>query len=151
MTILADWLPVISLVVLIVLTIYTLRKPTNGAAQAAQAAKMIGEAWKNLFDEKMKEADTQRDLARARGEQLERAGIRPVSEAQIVTLADTAKWIEEKFSLEEIDGLALSIGIKPDQLDGDTSGERSRALVLAADRRSRLQRLIRKAREERPD
>lgn len=147
----ADLLPLISLAGLLIVTVLTLVRRTTNGAGTAQAAKTLGEAWKQLYDEKVREADIQRDLARARGAQLEQAGIRPVSEAQIETLSDTAKWIEERFSIEEIDGLALSVAIKPDQLEGETSGERARSLVLAAERRSRLQRLIRKAKEERPD
>lgn len=148
---LADSLPLISLIGLLIVTVLTLVKRTTNGVGAATAARMIGEAWKALYDEKVREADIQRALARARGEQLDKAGISPISEAQAESLSDTAKWIEQRFSVDEIDGLAFAVDIRPDSLEGETAAERARELVLAADRRNRLARLVTNARKERPD
>lgn len=58
--------------------------------------------------------------------------------------------IEAQFSLEEIDGLAFSTGVNPDNIPGKTAESRARELVVAAARRGRLARLERIVERERP-
>lgn len=69
--------------------------------------------------------------------------------AQAESVHDTIKDLARGFSIDELDTLMLSIDIKPDSIGGDTIEERARELVLAADRRGRLESLVRAARQER--
>lgn len=55
------------------------------------------------------------------------------------------------FNNEELDDLALSIGAKPEDLIGSTITRRANSLVLWARRHGRLDKLVKKARELRPD
>lgn len=85
-----------------------------------------------------------------RGEQLERAGITPIVRSEAELMSSIAKDLREGFSKEEVDGLAFDIGIKPDDIAGDTLPERARSLVLAASRQRKLMRLVNRMNEERP-
>jgi hypothetical protein len=83
-------------------------------------------------------------------EQLWRARIEPAPRAQAETIYNTINDLAAQFSIDELDTLMLAIDIRPDSVRGDTIEERTRELVLAADRRGRLEALVRAARAERP-
>lgn len=64
--------------------------------------------------------------------------------------ASLSQFIREKFSVEEIDGLAFDLGLAPDQLPGNTRSTRARALVQWAADRGMLDELRRRVEEARP-
>ena len=71
---------------------------------------------------------------------------RPRSSASIL-----AKRIADKFSVEEMAGLAFDVaGLSGDELRGDTRDERARALVTYMENRGRLSDLRRLVDEQRP-
>lgn len=140
----------------ILISIYSLIKrnvsngKSNGNGSAAADAERISAAWRTLTQEQRREIEIWRELANLRADQLARARIEPATMAQAESVHDTIKDLARGFSIDELDTLMLSIDIKPDQIGGDTIEERARELVLAADRRGRLESLVRAARQERP-
>ncbi len=85
----------------------------------------------------------------------ELTGEEPPPEPSAITRRRTGRaaltrFIEERFNVEEIDGLAFDLGVAADQLAGDTRSARSRALVQWAADRGRLAELRRRAEEARP-
>lgn len=63
--------------------------------------------------------------------------------------ASLSQFIRQKFSVDEIDGLAFDLGLAPDQLPGNTRATRARALVQWAADRGMLEELRRRAEEAR--
>lgn len=121
----------------------------NGSSSIASDSQQISDAWRMLTQEQRREIEI-RDVHNAQlMEQLRRARIEPATRAQAESIYDTIKDLAEQFSIDELDTLMLSIDIKPDSVRGDTIEERARELVLAADRRGRLEALIRAARDVR--
>lgn len=107
--------------------------------------------WQVLVHDIREERDMWRDLAIERGEQLAREGISPVSATELETLSALATDIQAKFSMDEMKTLALTVGVNPESLQQDTSGELARELVMSANRRNRLERLIAEMHKERPE
>lgn len=62
-----------------------------------------------------------------------------------------ARWIEQRFSVEEIDGLAFEMGLSTDELSGETRAARARSLVQWAGDRSLLADLRRRVEAARPE
>ena len=58
--------------------------------------------------------------------------------------------IQGLFSADEMKGLAFNIGINPGDFGGDTEPELARELVMAANRRGKLERLLAEIDKERP-
>lgn len=108
------------------------------------------DAWHVLYEETGEDREAWRELAMVRGEQLERAGIQPVIRAQSELFTATIRELTTRFDKDEVDMLAQDIGIKPDNLRGDTLDTRARSLVVMADQRHTLAQLINRIREERP-
>lgn len=102
------------------------------------------------MQELRREIELWRELAGLRGEQLAGMHVEPATMAQAESIYDTANDLAARFSIGELDTLMLAIDIKPDEIGGNTIGERARELVLAADRRGLLGSLIRAMRKERP-
>jgi hypothetical protein len=146
---LGDLLGLVLTGVLILISLISIYR-RNGNSSTAQDARMMSGAWQTLVQEQRREIAILRELASLRGEQLERARIEPATHAQAESIYETIRDLAEAFSVDELDTLMLSIDIKPDSIRGDTIEERARELVLAADRRGRLEALIRSARRERP-
>lgn len=122
----------------------------NGNGYIAGDAERISGAWRALVQEQRKEIEIRDAQILLLMEQLSRARIEPVTRAQAETIYEMAKEIREEFSLNEIDTLALSAGVRPDDVGGETIDDRARELVLIADRRSTLPALMRAIREARP-
>lgn len=122
----------------------------NGHGSVAADAERIGSAWRALVQEQREEIEIRDAQIQLLIEQLSRARIEPATRAQAETLYEMAKEIREEFSLDEIDTLALSAGVRPDDISGTTTLERARELVLVADRRGTLSALMRAIREARP-
>lgn len=137
----SDLLPLALVVSLSVISLVAILR-RNGHAN--------GETQRRLIEEMRGERAVLLRLIMERGEQLQRAGITPVSLSEIETLWNLAQTIEAKFSMDEMKTLAFSVGIKPDSLPQDTSGELARELVMAANRRNKLERLITEMAKERP-
>lgn len=62
-----------------------------------------------------------------------------------------ARYIEQRFSVEEIDGLAFELGLSADELSGGTRSTRARSLVQWAGDRSLLADLRRRVEKARPE
>jgi septal ring factor EnvC (AmiA/AmiB activator) len=60
------------------------------------------------------------------------------------------RFIEQRFSVDEIDELAFEMGLAADQLSGDTRGTRARSLVQWAGDHSQLPELRRRVEAARP-
>jgi hypothetical protein len=91
-------------------------------------------------------------------EQLEAAGLTPIwrprrlsPSARIAAQATLAGQVAEKFSLEEMSGLAFDVGIEMESVGGETRPERARQLVDMARRLGRLNDLERRIAELRPE
>lgn len=136
-------LPLLTLVMVIALSLVSMLAISrrNGSGSSA---------WERILSDVREERDMWRDLAIHRGEQLSRVGVTPVTLSEIETLSALARDIEKKFSMSEIDVLAFAIGINPESLQRDTVSELARELVMAANRRNRLEQLIAQMHKERP-
>lgn len=146
---LGDLLGLILTGLMIVISLTTIFR-RNGSGSTASDAQEMSKAWRILTQEQRREIeirDVYIDLLTA---QLHRARIEPVARAEAESIHDTIRDLCQKFSVDELDTLMLSIDIRPDQIAGDTIEKRARELVLAADRRGRLAALVRAMREERP-
>lgn len=82
-------------------------------------------------------------------QQLSQARIEPATVAQAESVYNTIKFLSDEFSKDELDTLMLSIDIYPETIRGETIDARARELVLAADRRGRLEALVRAAKAAR--
>lgn len=100
--------------------------------------------------ELMNERDLYRQLAKARGEQLDRVGVQSMTMAEMQLMGALVEDITQRFSRDEIETLAMQIGIDPEEIAGDTATAKARELVRAADRRNVLQVLIDEIAKERP-
>lgn len=129
---------------LIISVLLILRRNGNGSSNG------MGNGWRELAEERRRDLEMWRELAIWRGEQLRRSGIAPVELAEVETLSSVSEDIQRQFSMDEIDGLAFAIGIAPDAIPGDTASERARELVMAANRRQLLERLLAQVAKERP-
>lgn len=58
--------------------------------------------------------------------------------------------LRERFNPRELDGIMHDLGIKPENLGGETHDERSRELVGYCDRRGRFWDLVRRGKQLRP-
>lgn len=149
----AEALPILLVVGLLLISVLlVLRKNGNGATngQATRELSDVAKGWRDLYEEAIEDRDSWREVAMLRGEQLDRAGITPIVRSEAELMSGIAKDMREGFSKDEVDGLAFDIGIKPDDLKGDTLPERARSLVLAASRQRKLMRLVNRMNEERP-
>lgn len=149
----ADWtLPLLVAGLLLISVLLVLRRGNNGSANGHAMSQLsdVAKGWHDLYDEAAEDRDSWREVAMLRGEQLERAGITPIVRSEADLMSGIAKDLREGFSKDEVDGLAFDIGIKPDDLGGDTLPERARSLVLAASRQRKLMRLVNRMNEERP-
>lgn len=134
----AEFFPILVVVMLSLISALSLLR-RNGSS---------GE-WKELARQLLNERNYWMQLARARGEQLDEAGIPAVSLVETQLMIELARDIEQQFSMSEMDGLAFAIGIKPEAVPGDTASEHARELVMAAGRRDKLRALIEQMKRER--
>ncbi len=141
---------VVGLLLISVLLVLRRNGSANGNGQTIRQLSDVASAWRDLYDETAEDREAWRELALMRGEQLERVGITPIIRSEAEVMADMARDLRENWSKEELDTLAFDIGIKPDDLKGDTLPERARALVMLANRQRKLQRLAGRMNEERP-
>jgi len=145
-------LPLLVVGLLLISVLLVLRRGSsgNGDGRATKQLSDVASQWRKLYEETAEDRDAHRELSFMRGEQLERAGITPIVRSEAELMASVAKDMREEFSKDEVDGLAFDVGIKPDDLSGDTLPERARSLVLAAGRQRKLMRLVNRMNEERP-
>lgn len=139
-----EFLPILVVVMLsLISALSLLRRNGNGNGSSGE--------WKDLARQLLNERNYWMQLARARGAQLDEAGIPAVSLVETQLMIELANDIERHFSMSEMDGLAFAIGIKPEDVAGDTAGEHARELVMAAGRRNKLRALIEEMKLERPE
>ena len=149
----AEALPILLVVGLLLISVLLVLRKNGGGSTNGQATKELSDVargWRELYEEAMEDRDSWREVAILRGEQLDRAGITPIVRSEAELMAGIAKDLREGFSKDEVDGLAFDVGIKPDDIAGDTLPERARSLVLTASRRRVLMRLVNRMNEERP-
>ncbi|MCA9936197.1 MAG: hypothetical protein H6662_15630 [Ardenticatenaceae bacterium] len=64
--------------------------------------------------------------------------------------AQLASLLKQHFSVEELDEIGFELGINPDDLAGETTGERARELILHTERNNRVLPLITICQRKRP-
>lgn len=149
----AEALPILLAVgILLISVLLVLRRNGSGATNGNTTKELsdVAKGWREMYEEVSDDRDSWREVAMLRGEQLDRAGITPIVRSEAELMGGIAKDLREGFSKEEVDGLAFDIGIKPDDLKGDTLPERARSLVLSAGRQRKLVQLVNRMNEERP-
>ena len=71
--------------------------------------------------------------------------------AKITTLGNIAADLHRFFSIDEIDAMAMDLGLNVDDIPGKTLTERARNVTSAMDRRNGLVALVKRMRELRPE
>lgn len=135
-------------IVIVISLMSILRRSGNGSTAAD--AQQISVSWRMLTQEQRREIEIRDAHILLLMDQLRRVRVEPAPRAQAESVYDTIKEIGDEFSIDELDTLMLAINIKPDSIGGDTIDERARELVLAADRRGKLNALVQAMRQERP-
>ena len=138
--------PLIAVMALTAISLVVILRKNGHSTETSQVAG----AYQTLIDDLRRERDQYREAYELMGAQMRTMGIQPASLDAMETLSRLARDIEQQFSMDEMDALAFDVGIKPEHITGDTTESKARNLVMAADRRHKLERLVREVTAQRP-
>jgi len=144
--IVTELFPLIAVLSLTAISLVVILRRNGHSTETSQVAG----AYQTLLDDLRRERDQYREAYELMSAQMRTMGIQPASLDAMETLSRLARDIERQFSIDEMDALAMDIGIKPEHISGDTTESKARNLVMAADRRRKLERLVREVTAQRP-